>query len=122
MPFRNGSRRTAPGKVTGFLGPNGAGKSTTMRMTLGLDAPSAGEVRIDGKAYADLRYPLREVGALRDALPAESLHTGTEVTAIDDLDADVIIGADGIHSGLRKQLWPRSTPRRSTAAARPSAA
>jgi 2-polyprenyl-6-methoxyphenol hydroxylase-like FAD-dependent oxidoreductase len=46
------------------------------------------------------------IGALRDALPAESLHTGTEVTDIDDLDADVIIGADGIHSGLRKQLWP----------------
>ncbi len=30
-----------PGTVTGFLGPNGAGKSTTMRMLLGLDAPTA---------------------------------------------------------------------------------
>src|ERR1700729_3437571 len=29
-----------PGVVTGFLGPNGAGKSTTMRLILGLDAPS----------------------------------------------------------------------------------
>ncbi len=29
-----------PGWVTGFLGPNGAGKSTTMRLILGLDAPT----------------------------------------------------------------------------------
>ncbi|MCZ9339405.1 ATP-binding cassette domain-containing protein, partial [Streptomyces sp. TRM76130] len=34
-----------PGIVTGFLGPNGAGKSTTMRMVLGLDRPTAGDVR-----------------------------------------------------------------------------
>ncbi len=55
------------GRVTGFLGPNGAGKSTTMRMILGLDAPSAGNVRIDGKRYRELSDPLRTVGALLDA-------------------------------------------------------
>jgi ABC-2 type transport system ATP-binding protein len=56
-----------PGKVTGFLGPNGAGKSTTMRMILGLDRPTSGEVRIDGKLYSELKHPLRTVGALVDA-------------------------------------------------------
>jgi len=55
------------GRVTGFLGPNGAGKSTTMRMILGLDAPTAGGVRIDGKRYRELHEPLRTVGALLDA-------------------------------------------------------
>ena len=56
-----------PGQVTGFLGPNGAGKSTTMRMILGLDAPTSGEVRVDGKPYHQLAEPLRSVGALLDA-------------------------------------------------------
>ena len=56
-----------PGRVTGFLGPNGAGKSTTMRMVLGLDAPSAGSVLIDGRPYGELADPLRSVGALLDA-------------------------------------------------------
>jgi ABC-2 type transport system ATP-binding protein len=56
-----------PGKVTGFLGPNGAGKSTTMRMILGLDKPTSGQVRIGGKRYEELRHPLRTVGALLDA-------------------------------------------------------
>ncbi|WP_405834487.1 MULTISPECIES: ABC transporter ATP-binding protein [unclassified Streptomyces] len=55
------------GRVTGFLGPNGSGKSTTMRMILGLDRPTAGRVLIDGRPYAAMRHPVREVGALLDA-------------------------------------------------------
>jgi ABC-type multidrug transport system ATPase subunit len=43
-----------PGIVTGFLGPNGAGKSTTMRMILGLDAPTSGHVLVNENAYRDL--------------------------------------------------------------------
>ncbi|WP_020422995.1 ABC transporter ATP-binding protein [Amycolatopsis sp. ATCC 39116] len=57
----------APGEVTGFLGPNGAGKSTTMRMVLGLDNPTSGQVTIGGKRYTELKNPLRTVGALLDA-------------------------------------------------------
>ena len=57
----------APGRVTGFLGPNGAGKSTTMRMILGLDTPSGGEVTVNGRSYRDLPAPMREIGALLDA-------------------------------------------------------
>jgi ABC-2 type transport system ATP-binding protein len=53
--------------VTGFLGPNGAGKSTTMRMILGLDTPTSGDVMVDGKPYRQLADPLRSVGALLDA-------------------------------------------------------
>ncbi|PSL55262.1 ABC-2 type transport system ATP-binding protein [Saccharothrix carnea] len=56
-----------PGRVTGFLGPNGAGKSTTMRMILGLDAPTRGKVTVNGQDYRSLKQPLRVVGALLDA-------------------------------------------------------
>ncbi|WP_432054270.1 ABC transporter ATP-binding protein [Streptomyces sp. bgisy022] len=62
-----------PGIVTGFLGPNGAGKTTTMRMVLGLDRPTAGDVRIEGRRYDQLKDPLKAVGALLDA---KALHGG----------------------------------------------
>ena len=62
-----------PGIVTGFLGPNGAGKSTTMRLIVGLDRPTSGGVTVNGKRYAQLRAPLREVGVLLDA---KAVHTG----------------------------------------------
>jgi ABC-2 type transport system ATP-binding protein len=62
-----------PGSVTGFLGPNGAGKSTTMRMLLGLDAPTRGTSTVGGRAYAGHTAPLTEVGAL---LEAKSVHPG----------------------------------------------
>lgn len=62
-----------PGSVTGFLGPNGAGKSTTMRMIVGLDAPTSGSVTVAGRRYAQHRAPLQEVGAL---LEARSVHPG----------------------------------------------
>jgi ABC-2 type transport system ATP-binding protein len=72
-----------PGVVTGFLGPNGSGKSTTMRIVLGLDRPDAGLARINGQRYRELRWPLREVGAL---LEAKAFHPGrrarTHLTAL----------------------------------------
>jgi len=69
-----------PGHVTGFLGPNGSGKSTTMRVVLGLDAPTDGEALVNGRRYGDLRAPLREVGSLLDA---RAVHPGR--TAYDHL-------------------------------------
>ncbi len=69
----NLSFRVEPGKVTGFLGPNGAGKTTTMRMILGLDKPTAGRVRVNGRPFTTLAQPMREVGALLDA---KAVHGG----------------------------------------------
>jgi ABC-2 type transport system ATP-binding protein len=61
------SFRVRPGRVTGFLGPNGAGKSTTMRVILGLDAPTSGQALVNGRPFNGIRRPLHELGALLDA-------------------------------------------------------
>ena len=72
------SFQVRPGVVTGFLGPNGSGKSTTMRMIMGLDAPNAGDVTVNGRHYHDLPWPLHEVGAL---LEAKAIHPGRSARA-----------------------------------------
>jgi ABC-2 type transport system ATP-binding protein len=99
-----------PGIVTGFLGPNGAGKSTTMRMIMGLDAPTAGTVIVNGRRYADLRAPLHEVGAL---LEARAVHTGRSAyqhlralaatTGIPDRRVSEVIDLVGLGDVARKR-------------------
>jgi len=99
-----------PGLVTGFLGPNGSGKSTTMRLVLGLDAPTAGDVTVNGKHYRDHRSPMREVGAL---LEARSVHTGrsaynhllalAQTHGIGKRRVDELIDLVGLHEVARKR-------------------
>jgi ABC-2 type transport system ATP-binding protein len=71
-----------PGRVTGFLGPNGAGKSTSMRVMVGLTPPTAGTASIDGRHYADLPNPGREVGVLLDASAQHAGRTGREILTV----------------------------------------
>ena len=99
-----------PGVVTGFLGPNGAGKSTTIRMILGLDAPTAGRVTVNGRPYAEHAAPMREVGAL---LEARAVHTGrtarnhllalAATTGISRRRVDEVIGLVGLGEVARKR-------------------
>jgi ABC-2 type transport system ATP-binding protein len=67
------SASVSPGRVTGFLGPNGAGKTTSLRMLLGLVQPTSGTATFDGRTYAELVDPVREVGTL---LEATGFHPG----------------------------------------------
>jgi ABC-2 type transport system ATP-binding protein len=103
--------RVRPGIVTGFLGPNGAGKSTTMRMILGLDAPTAGRVTVNGKLYAAHPAPLHEVGAL---LEARAIHTGRTARnhllalaathGIPNRRVDDVIDLAGLHDVASKRV------------------
>jgi ABC-2 type transport system ATP-binding protein len=67
------SFRTEPGRVLGFLGPNGAGKTTTLRTLLGLTIPTSGSATVEGKAYRELRDPVRVLGAV---LEGPQFHPG----------------------------------------------
>lgn len=57
----------APGEFLTIVGPSGCGKSTILRLVAGLDAPTSGEVRLDGRPAAGID---RQVGFLfqQDAL------------------------------------------------------
>jgi ABC-2 type transport system ATP-binding protein len=99
-----------PGIVTGFLGPNGSGKSTTMRLILGLDRPTKGDVTVNGKHYRDHAAPLHEVGAL---LEARSVHTGrsarnhllalAQTHGIPRSRVDELIDVVGLHDVAKKR-------------------
>jgi ABC-2 type transport system ATP-binding protein len=100
-----------PGMVTGFLGPNGAGKSTTMRMIAGLDAPSAGSVRVNGRSYRDSLAPMSELGIL---LEARAVHTGrsarnhllamAQTNGIGKTRVDEVIEMVGLHDVASKRV------------------
>jgi ABC-2 type transport system ATP-binding protein len=87
-----------PGQVTGFLGPNGSGKSTTMRVIMGLDTPDTGRATIGGRPYHELRWPLREAGAMLDT---RSFHPGRTARAhLRALAASNGIGRDRVEEVL----------------------
>ena len=65
-----------PGMVTGFVGPTGSGKTTTLRIILGLDAPTSGTALVNGRSHTTIDRPRHTVGALLDAEPVQGPHAG----------------------------------------------
>jgi len=106
----NLSFQVRPGAVTGFLGPNGSGKSTTMRMILGLDNPTSGQVTIGGFPYRKLPNAPRQVGALLDA---KAVHGGrsarshllslAQLSGIPARRVDEVLGVVGLQDVARKR-------------------
>jgi ABC-2 type transport system ATP-binding protein len=106
----NLSFQVRPGTVTGFLGPNGSGKSTTMRMILGLDQPTSGQVTIGGYPYNKLPNAPRQVGALLDA---KAMHGGraarshllclAQLAGIPARRVDEVLGVVGLQDVARRR-------------------
>ncbi|MGV9884330.1 ABC transporter ATP-binding protein [Streptomyces sp. NPDC003006] len=106
----NLSFQVRPGTVTGFLGPNGSGKSTTMRMILGLDTPTTGQVTIGGYPYRKLPNAPRQVGALLDA---KAVHGGrharnhllclAQLSGIPARRVDEVLGVVGLQEVAKKR-------------------
>ncbi len=99
------------GLVTGFLGPNGAGKSTTMRMVLGLDRPTSGTALVNGRPFATLSEPLREVGALLDPGSVHPGRTGRKhlrvaarSNGIPERRVEEVIEQVGLGSAARRRI------------------
>ena len=79
VAVNNVSLNIRKGSIYGFLGPNGAGKSTTMKMLLGLTAPTKGSFTIDGKQFPDDRlFILKEVGSFIESPSFYANLTGKE--------------------------------------------
>jgi ABC-2 type transport system ATP-binding protein len=105
-----------PERVTGFLGANGAGKSTTLRVIMGLDAPDAGRAIVNGQAYHDLGWPLREVGAHLDAKafhPGRSAERGllalAQANALEPSRVEAVLDVVGLSSVAHRRAGTFST-------------
>jgi ABC-2 type transport system ATP-binding protein len=74
------SLTVAPGEVFGCLGPNGAGKSTTLKILMGLVAPTSGTAHLFGLPVADVASR-RRVGFLPENPVFYDYLTGEELLA-----------------------------------------
>jgi len=99
------------GSIYGFLGPNGAGKSTTMKMLLGLTAPTDGEFQIDNLTFPNDRVQiLKKIGSFIESPSFYQNLTGKEnldiiPTSIDLSAAEIeLIGVDDKEYILRNAI------------------
>jgi ribose transport system ATP-binding protein len=103
------SLQVHPGEVIGLVGENGAGKSTLMKILGGVEAPSSGQIHIDGARFESL--------SVADAITARIAFVHQELSLFDNLDAaaNVFIGREPLHGGIlklvdRKKLHAMARP------------
>ena len=93
------SIRVAPGSVFAFLGANGSGKSTTIRMLIGVLAPTAGGVTVDGVDV--IRTPRRVRDRIGYMGQKVSLYTGLSIRE----NVEFYAGLYGIEGDALERRW-----------------
>lgn len=99
------------GRVVGFLGPNGAGKSTTLRMIVGLTAPTSGTATLFGTPFHELDDPTRTVGSIVDGVDyhpgrraIEELRISAQAAGLPRSRCDEVIEIVGLEQAARKRV------------------
>jgi putative ABC transport system ATP-binding protein len=95
IALKNVNLSVEPGEFLGVTGPSGSGKSTLMNLLGGLDTPSAGRIRVQGKFISELNkdelalYRRYEVGMIFQSFNIISSYTALENVAFPLLFAGV---------------------------------
>lgn len=82
--------QVSQGEVFGFLGPNGAGKTTSIKMLLGLVAPTSGKANLLGAPIGD-RATLARIGFLPEHFRFQDWMTASEFLVLNG----ELLGMDG---------------------------
>jgi ABC-2 type transport system ATP-binding protein len=70
------------GSVTALVGPNGAGKTSLLKLLVGLNSPSAGDVVVLGQSPSQSTSYLSSIGYLAQEIPLYSQFTAADHFAI----------------------------------------
>jgi len=101
----------APGEIKAVIGPNGAGKTTLFNVISGFYAPTAGEVRLDGRSLGGL--PAHRLARLGLSRTFQNLQLFPGLTVLEN----VMIGCErDAPGGFLAAAWALPSARRRTRA------
>ena len=105
LALTNINLRIQSGEFLSIMGPSGCGKSTLMNLMGLLDAPSGGQVAIDGQAVT--QYRDRELARLRNekiGFVFQSFHLINDLSVLDNVEIPLLYRKGDVSGAVRRQL------------------